>query len=495
MFFRSVVVCLLVLVAATTQAAERPNVVFILCDDLGYGDIGCFGQTKIRTPHIDKLAAAGMRFTQHYSGNAVCAPSRCVLMTGKHPGHAFIRDNRQNKPGEEGQYPIPADTVTLPKLLKELGYVTGGFGKWGLGAPNTTGEPLRQGIDRYFGYNCQAVAHNFYPTHLWDNDRQIALNNPKFSAHQKFPADGDPQARNAFDPYRGQDYAPDLISAQARAFARANKDKPFFLYYPTTVPHLALQVPEESLTEYDGKFPEEVYLGSRGYLPNRTPRATYAAMITRLDNEIGKLVATIEELGLTDRTLFVFSSDNGPLYDQLGGTDTDFFESARHLRGRKGSLYEGGFRVPTFATWRGKIPAGTTSERVTGFEDWLPTILDLIGGGEKTPRDVDGLSFAATLRGQSQPPRPFLYREFPGYTGWQIARVGDWKAVRQKLNPGPKAALNPGEIELYNLATDPSEQHNVANDHPDVIAQLSKIMQEQHTKSEVFPIRALDIGK
>lgn len=485
--------CAVALCGITSHAAERPNVVFILCDDLGYGDIGCFGQTKIRTPHIDKLAAAGMRFTQHYSGNAVCAPSRCVLMTGKHPGHAFIRNNQQYKPGEEGQYPIPAETVTLPKLLKELGYVTGGFGKWGLGAPKTTGEPLQQGMDRFFGYNCQAVAHNFYPTHLWDNDRQIALNNPKFSAHQKFPADVDPTAKSAFDQYRGNDYAPDLISARAREFAKANKNKPFFLYYPTTVPHLALQVPEDSLAEYDGKFPEEPYLGQRNYLPNRTPRATYAAMITRLDNEVGKLVATIEDLGLTDRTLFIFSSDNGPLYDQLGGTDTEFFESARHLRGRKGSLYEGGFRVPTFTTWKGTIPAGTTSDRVTGFEDWLPTILDLVDGAEKTPGDIDGLSFAATLKGQSQPPRPFLYREFPGYGGQQCVRVGDWKAVRQKLNPGPKAKLNPGAIELYNLAADSSEEHDVANDHPDIVAQLAKIMQEQHVRSDVFPIFALDL--
>ncbi len=477
------------------EAAERPNIVFILCDDLGYGDLGCFGQTKIRTPHIDRLAASGMRLTTHYSGNAVCAPSRCVLMTGKHPGHAFIRNNLQFRPGEEGQYPIPDEAVTLPELLKGLGYVTGGFGKWGLGAPNTTGEPLKQGIDRYFGYNCQGVAHNFYPTHLWDNAQQVTLNNPKFSAHQKFPSDGDPQAPNAFAPYRGNDYAPDLISAQAREFAKVNRAKPFFLYYPTTVPHLALQVPEDSLDEYRDKFSDEVYLGDRGYLPNRTPRATYAAMITRLDNEIGRLVATIDELGLTDKTLFIFSSDNGPLYDRLGGTDTDFFESARHLRGRKGSLYEGGFRVPTFASWKGTIPAGTTSDRVTGFEDWLPTILDLVGGKDKIPADLDGLSFAATLRGQPQPPRPFLYREFPGYGGQQCVRLGEWKAVRQKLNPGPKAPLKPGPIELYNLAADPSEETDVAQDHPEIVAQLAKIMQEQHTPSTVFPIRALDAAQ
>lgn len=486
--------CLHGVLPPTTAAADapRPNIVFLLCDDLGYGDVGCFGQTKFRTPNVDRLAAEGMRLTVHYCGNAVCAPSRCVLMTGKHPGHAFIRSNRQYRPNSEGQWPIPAEEVTLAELLKSLGYTTGGFGKWGLGAPDTTGEPLKQGIDRFFGYNCQGVAHNFYPTYLWDNAEKIPLKNPPFPTQQKLPADADPNSRASYAGYSGAEYAPDLINEQARKFLRDNKDRPFFLYYPTTVPHLALQVPDDSLREYEGKFPEEPYRGDRGYLPHRTPRAAYAAMITRLDREIGKLIDLVDELGLTERTIFVFSSDNGPLYDRYGGTDTDFFKSAGDFRGRKGSLYEGGIRVPCIVRWKGKIAPGRESARVTGFEDWLPTLLELVGAREIIPKGLDGISFAPTLFGNPQGSRPFLYREIPEYSGQQCVRVGDWKAVRQKLHPGPKAKLDPGPVELYNLKDDPSETTDVAAKNPEVVAQMSKLLIEQHVKSEVFPMRALD---
>ena len=241
---------------AKPGATAKPNVVFILADDLGYGDLGCFGQKKIRTPNLDRLAAEGMRFTQHYSGNAVCAPSRCVLMTGKHPGHAFIRNNREAKP--EGQYPIPADTVTLGKLLQAQGYVTGAFGKWGLGGPDSEGRPLKQGINRFFGYNCQAVAHSFYPASLWDNEKPYPLNNPAISAHQPKLAEGvDPNDPQSYAGYSGQMYSADVIAEQALKFVRANKARPFFLYVPTTIPHLALQAPEDAIKEYDGAFPDD----------------------------------------------------------------------------------------------------------------------------------------------------------------------------------------------------------------------------------------------
>jgi arylsulfatase A-like enzyme len=496
---RRIACCLLLLAvipisrtAARGAESPRPNIVFLLCDDLGYGDVGCFGQKKIHTPNIDRLASEGMRLTVHYSGNAVCAPSRCTLMTGKHPGHAFIRSNRQYRPDSEGQWPLPADEVTLLKILKSLGYTTGAFGKWGLGAPDTTGEPLRQGVDRFFGYNCQAVAHNFYPTHLWDNGQRRALNNPAFAAHQKLPGDADANSPESYARYRGNDYAPDLINEQARKFLRDNRDRPFLLYYPTTVPHLALQVPDDSLAEYLGKFPDEPYTGGRGYLPQRTPRAAYAAMVTRLDRDIGRLVDLVDELGLTERTLFVFTSDNGPLFDRYGGTDTDFFESAGKFRGRKGSLYEGGIRVPCIVRWKGRIAPGTESDRVTGFEDWLPTLLELIGARDLTPAKLDGISFAPTLLGKRQEPRPFLYREIPETGGQQCVRAGNWKAVRQRLNPGPNAKLDPGPIELYELDRDPSETTDVAAEHPDVVARLARLLKEQHVKSEVFPMRALD---
>ncbi len=477
---------------AKPASATKPNIVFILADDLGYGDLGCFGQKKIRTPNLDKLAAEGMRFTQHYSGNAVCAPSRCVLMTGKHPGHAFIRNNRSTEP--EGQYPIPAETVTLGKVLQAQGYVTGAFGKWGLGGPDSEGRPLRQGIYRFFGYNCQGVAHSFYPASLWDDEKLFPLNNPAISAHQPKLADGvDPNDPKSYAGYSGQVYSADVIAEQALKFVRDNKARPFFLYVPTTIPHLALQAPEDAIKEYDGAFPDDPpYVGGSGYLPHRTPRAAYAAMVTRMDAHVGKIVSLVKELGLDEQTIYIFSSDNGPLYDKLGGTDCEFFESAGPLRGRKGSLYEGGFREPTLARWKGHIPAGTTSDRVTGFEDWLPTLLDLVGAKAATPPGLDGISFAPTLLGQKQEPRPFLYREFPGYGGQVALRMGDWKGIVQNLMPQGKKAAKKWEIELYNLKDDIGETRNVAADHPDIVAQIDRLMREQHTPSPEFPFPALD---
>lgn len=480
--------------AVAADQPTRPNIVFLLADDLGYGDLGCYGQTKIRTPNIDRLAAEGMRFTDHYAGSNVCAPSRCVLMSGKHSGHAYIRDNLGGwSTQHEGQEPVPAGELQLPLTLKKLGYTLGGFGKWGLGYVGSSGDPLNQGFDRFFGYMCQAKAHNFYPTHLWDDNRKVELNNPAFASQQKLPADLDPQDPASYTAYVGKDYAPDLISEQALNFIRQNKDRPFFLYYPTTVPHLALQVPEDSLKEYEGAFPEKPYTGGRGYLPHLTPRAAYAAMITRMDREVGRMMALIHELGLDNRTIFIFTSDNGPLYNRLGGTDADFFNSAAGFRGRKGSFYEGGCRVPGIVRWSGHIQAGTTSDRVTGFEDWLPTLMELIGAADATPQGIDGISFAPTLSGRQQEPRPFLYREMPGYGGQQCVRVGEWKAVRTLLHlrPHDPAGSKP-TFELFNLVEDPGETTDLAARYPDRAKQLAKIMRQQHVPSKLFPMRELD---
>ena len=470
------------------------NVVFILADDLGYGDLGCYGQTKIRTPNIDRLSAEAMRFTSHYAGNNVCAPSRCVLLTGMHPGHAMIRDNRQAKGFAEGQEPVPPRTLQLPLLLQDAGYVNGVFGKWGLGPVGSTGEPAKQGIDQFFGYNCQAVAHNYYPTHLCDNSRRIEIGKRKCAAHQKFDAQADPQDPKSYAKYSDKTFAPDLICDRALTFINANKEKPFVLFFTTTIPHLALQVPEDSLKKYEGKFAEEPYLGERGYLPHRTPRAAYAAMVTRLDRDVGRLVDLVEQLGLTRETIFVFTSDNGPLYGRLGGTDSDFFQSAGILRGRKGSNYEGGIRVPCIVRWKDKITPGTTSDRVTGFEDWLPTLLDLIGQQARIPRGIDGISFAQTLLGKNQEPRPFLYRESPGYGGQQSIRIDQWKLIRTNLNLRPGAKQSP-KLELFDLSSDPGEKQNVASAHPEIVAKLQKRMHEQHIASPLFPIRDLDDPK
>ncbi|KPK76151.1 MAG: N-acetylgalactosamine-6-sulfatase, partial [Phycisphaerae bacterium SM23_30] len=309
---------------------DKPNIIYILADDLGYGDLGCYGQKKIRTPNLDQLAADGIRFTRHYSGSTVCAPSRCVLLTGKHTGHCYIRSNYEMGgwgPDEpEGQLHIPADTITLSKLLRNAGYATAAVGKWGLGGPDTTGHPNRQGFDHWFGYLCQRVAHNYYPTHLWRNTQKVVLENDYFSAHQRLPEDKDPYDKASYAPYAGKQYSVDLMADEALQFIKTHKNQPFFLYLPFPVPHVALQVPEDSLKEYQNAFPETPYQGENGYLPHPAPRAAYAAMITRMDQHIGRIMNLLKQLSLDQNTLVIFSSDNGPTFN--GGSDSAFFHSA-----------------------------------------------------------------------------------------------------------------------------------------------------------------------
>lgn len=468
---------------AATASAPPPNIIFLLADDLGYGDIGAFGQQKIRTPNLDRLATEGMKLTMHYAGHNVCAPSRCALMTGKHPGHGYIRNNRGGigiaGGPEEGQEPVPAGELKLPLTLKRIGYTLGGYGKWGLGAIGSSGDPFKQGFDHFFGYNDQAHAHNYYTTYLWDDAKKVTLNNPQFNVHDPALLTAEATKPENYRKITGPDYSADLIAAKARDFLRANKDKPFFLYYPTTVPHLAYQVPDDSLDEYLGKF-DEPSPATGNYAWHRAPRAAYAAMITRMDREIGKLLALVDEFGLRSNTLVIFTSDNGGT-----GPGLEFFNSVGGLRGRKGNYYEGGFREPCIVRWPGKIPAGSTSDRVTGFEDWLPTLLELCGAAAETPKDIDGISFAATLRGQSQPERPFLYRESAAGGGEQMVRVGPWKGIRPNVSASKT-------LELYDLANDPTEKHDVAAQHPDIVAQLTKLLEQQHVKSTLFPIRGLD---
>jgi arylsulfatase A len=465
-------------------AAAAPNIVFILADDLGIGDLGSYGQRKIETPSLDALAARGMRFTQHYAGNAVCAPSRGVLLTGRHPGHAAIRDNRELQP--EGQWPLPGPELTIAEVLKPLGYASGAMGKWGLGPPGSEGDPLKQGFDHFFGYNCQRQAHGYYPTYLYDDDRRVVLGNPESAPHQKLAAGADPLDPGSYATFSGNVYAPDVVWARGRDFIRVNRARRFFVFLPTTVPHLALQVPEDSLAEYRGRWPETPYLGEREYLPHPTPRAAYAAMVTRLDREVGRILDLLAELRLEERTIVVFTSDNGPTFD-VGGADSAFFRSAGSFRGLKGSLYEGGLRVPAIVSWKGRVASGSTSDRVTGFEDWLPTLLELVGAGSKTPPRVDGVSFAPTLLGRAQEPRPWLYRELAGYGGQQMVRIGDWTGVRQGLaKPGAP------RLELFDLASDVGQARDVAAGHPDVVARLEAVMAREHQPSPFFPLASID---
>ena len=475
------------LCAANSFAESQTNVIFILADDLGYRELGSFGQEKIKTPNLDALAKQGMRLTQHYCGNAVCAPSRCVLLTGKHPGQAYVRSNKSTPP--EGQQPIPDDEITLAELFQKQGYVTGAFGKWGLGGPESSGRPLNQGVNRFFGYNCQAHAHSYYPSYLWDDDKHIELkNNPPVLGHDSLDQGADESDPDSYNKFKGTDYAPDRINAAALQFVRDNKDKPFFLYYPTVIPHVALHVPDEELKPYHDlgwKDPPFTRGKGFGYTPHFTPRAAYAAMITRMDRYIGNLLKLIDELGLADNTLVVFSSDNSTTH--LGQeVDYTFFKSVGELRGLKGSLYEGGVRVPTLVRWPGKVKPGSQSDHVSGFEDWMPTLMDAIGAAETVPAEVNGISILPTLKGDSQQPREYLYREFPSYGGQQTIRVGDWKAVRQNMTKGNM------EIELYNIAKDIGEKNDVAAQHPEVVKRLAKKMSEVRTPSDVFPLIPID---
>ena len=458
---------------------KKPNIIFILADDLGYNELGCYGQTKIKTPNIDRIAAEGMRFTQHYSGSTVCAPSRCVLMTGKHTGHAYVRDNYEvggwERGDPEGQLPIPADTVTVAKILKKAGYTTGAIGKWGLGGPDSEGHPNNQGFDHWFGYLCQRQAHNYYPTHLWRNNQKQVLDNEYFKAHQKLPKDKDPQDPASYEPYSGKDYAPDLMGEDALDFIRKNKDKPFFLYFPTLIPHVSLQVPEDSLAQYKGKLDDKPYTGGKGYLPHPEPHAGYAGMITRMDRTVGRIMKLLKQLKIDDNTLVIFTSDNGPTFN--GGTDSKYFNSPGPFRGLKCSLYEGGIRVPFIARWPGKIMSGSTSDYVSAFWDFMPTVTDLLG--LETPGDIDGISILPTLIGdpEDQQKHEYLYWEYA--RKMQAVRWGEWKAVRKK----PSSA-----IELYNLKSDIGEKNNVADQYPDVVKKIGEIMQAARTPSEHFSL-------
>ena len=459
--------------------AGPPNVVLIVADDLGYGELGCYGQSKIKTPALDSLAKDGMKFTHFYSGNAVCAPSRCCLMTGMHPGHAYIRNNGSVKSAPEekakfgwefpGQNPIPDEIQTLAESFKKQGYATAAMGKWGLGHFGTSGDPNRQGFDLFFGFNCQVHAHNHYPKFLWRNDvKEIQPGNQRELS--------------------GATYSQDSFVSEGIAFIESNRERPFFLFLPFAVPHLSIQVPDESVIPYQEEIEEAPYKHTV-YLEHPSPRAGYAAMVTRMDQGIQRILDRLDELELADNTIVLFTSDNGPTYNRLGGADSDFFESTAGLRGRKGSLYEGGIRVPLIVRWPERVAPGETSDVPAAFWDLMPTLVDMCGGD--IPRGLDGVSLASILDGSSgRVERDYLYWEFPAYGGQQAIRFGGWKAIRTNLLSKDKAKI--GEWELYDLESDPREQHDVAADHPDLLKQVRQWSQEARTTSTLFPFPILD---
>lgn len=445
---------------------KRPNIIYILADDLGYGDLSCYGQKKIKTPNIDRLAAQGMLFTQHYSGSTVCAPSRSVLMTGMHTGHTVVRGNKEVRP--EGQYPIPESTYTIAEMFKKEGYATGVFGKWGLGFPGSEGDPNKQGFDTFYGYNCQRIGHHYYPHHVWSNQDSMVL------------------TANA-GKQKGL-YAPNLIHEKTLEFIQKNKENPFFLYVASIIPHAELAAPEEILKKYRGQYlPEKEFKGvddgpeyrNGPYESQTESHAAFAAMVSILDNQVGEIMDKVKELGLAENTLIVFTSDNGP--HQEGGADPDYFDSNGELKGYKRDLYEGGIRVPMIANWPSKIKPKTQTDHVSAFWDIFPTFGNLIGAD--LPQDLDGISFLPTLVGnaQEQKNHEYLYWEFHEKGGRQAVRMGDWKAVKYNVLDDPYAP-----IELYNLKKDIGEQNDVALNHPDIILKMETIFNEARTPSNIF---------
>ena len=448
------------------SAPAKPNIVYILADDLGYGDLSCYGQTNFETPNIDKLAQNGMQFMQHYSGSTVCAPSRSALMTGQHTGHTFIRGNKEWQP--EGQYPLESETFTLAEMLKDAGYVTGAFGKWGLGYPGSEGDPNNQGFDEFYGYNCQRIGHHYYPYHMWHNQEKDML-------------EGNEGKQTG-------DYGPEVIQQYAMKFLEENSDTTFFMYYPSIIPHAELFAPEKYMEKYRGKFPpeknyegvddgENFRLGPYGSQPES--HAAFAAMVDYLDMQVGEIVAKLKELGVYENTIIMFTSDNGPHLE--GGADPDYFDSNGIYTGYKRDLYEGGIRVPMIAVWEGKIKPGSQTDHASAFWDVLPTIAEITG--QTAPENIDGISFLPTLLGKEdqQKKHDYLYWEFHEKGGRKALRKGDWKLVKYDVFNPEKTTT-----ELYNIAEDPSEQNNLAEQLPEKVKELGELMQSARTESEVF---------
>ncbi|MCP5545460.1 MAG: arylsulfatase [Akkermansiaceae bacterium] len=479
-------------ILATVSSASALNVVFILADDLGYGEVGVFGQKKIRTPNLDQLAREGTKLTQHYSGAPVCAPARCTLMTGKHLGHAQIRGNRQAKLSfpeyNEGQHPITADALTVASVFQKAGYATGAIGKWGLGPVGSTGDPNEHGFDLFFGYNCQAVAHSYYPRYLWKNDQRIEINKKPIPGHLKKPS-GEVKAED----YISETYAPDLMVKQAEEFISKNKNKPFFLYLAFIEPHVAMHPPLDRLDQYPKDWDDTAYRGECGYLPHPRPRAAYATMISDLDRHVGAVRKALDVAGVLDETLIVFTSDNGATHEggpgtkfHIGGCDADFFDSTAGLRGYKGSVYEGGMRVPTIVRLPGKVDAGGENNTPGYFPDWFPTLCSV--AGLQAPDDLDGVNLWPAITGGVKIERetPMLW-VYPEYGGQVAVRLGDFKVLRRGLK-----TKKPGGWEVYNIAKDPDETTNIASEHHELIERAAKVLAEQAPENQKFPLAIPD---
>lgn len=445
-----------------STSVQKSNIIYIMADDLGFGDIEPYGQEMIKTPQLSKMAAEGIKFTQHYAGNTVCAPSRCALMTGLHMGHAEVRGNMQAEPS--GQLPLSDEALTVAELLKNAGYKTGMIGKWGLGVEGTSGEPTNQGFDYYYGYLDQVLAHNYFPEYLLRNGEKVMLDNEVHYLPESHWTKG-------LGSYATKkvDYSHDLFEEDALRFIEENKGNPFFLYLPFTIPHDNGEAPEGQKME----------IPDYGIYKNKewhSDTIGYAAMITRLDETIGKILDKLDETGIDENTLMIFTSDNGPMQESVGFTN--FFDSNSFLRGGKRNMYDGGIRVPFIARWPGKIEAGKTSEHISAFWDFMPTACEV--AGIEVPGNIDGISYLPELLGnnEEQHKHTHLYWEFFGNWDAQAIRKENWKAVRN--------IYQDSEIELYNLANDPGESNNVASDHPEIVEQMDSLMSTSRVPSEHF---------
>ncbi|HRH94892.1 MAG TPA: arylsulfatase [Prosthecobacter sp.] len=436
--------------ALSATAADKPNIIFILSDDLAQGDVGCYGQKLIQTPTLDRMATEGTRYLQGYCGTSVCAPSRSTLMTGLHTGHCPIRANREIQP--EGQKPLPAGTIIVAKILHDAGYATACMGKWGMGMFDTTGSPLKLGFDHFFGYNCQRHAHSYFPTYLYNDDKRFDL-----------PGNTGKGV--------GKTYAQNLIADETLKFVRANQEKTFFLYYSITLPHGNFEINDQGI--YKDK-------------PWTETQKNYAAMVTRLDSDVGRLLDLLKELKIDDKTLVLLAGDNGSSFDPNSEMGKLFDQASNGLRGYKRGLYEGALRQAALARWPGQVPAGRVADEPWAFWDFLPTAAELAGTTIPAECKTDGLSLVSFLKGGSAPKRDHFYWELHEGTSLQAVRFGDWKAVRN----GPQKA-----VELYDLKTDPGELKDLAQQKPDLVAKAEALMQSSRTEDPDWPLVQRKPGK
>ncbi len=476
------------------DSQSPPHVFIILMDDLGYGELGSYGQKRIETPHLDQLAKEGVRFTQYYSAAPVSAPSRCMMLTGKHSGHAVVRQNNEaakrgnvwshkamlNNPQLEGQAPMPADTRTLAHLMQDEGYRTALIGKWGLGYPGSVSTPNKMGFDFFYGFNCQRQAHTYYPMFVYRNDKREILDNaPLLTPNDKLDRGADKYDERSYDKFQRKEYVNDLFYDELIQLVdqQSTHKKPLFVMWATPLPHVSLQAPKEWVDYYQKKFKdEEPYLGQRSYLPCRYPRATYAAMVSYFDDQVGRFIATLKEKGMYENSLIIFTSDNGPTFN--GGSDSPWFESAGPFRSEAGwgkaSLREGGIRVPFLVSWPARIGKGRVSDHISASYDILPTIAEILK--TPVPADSDGLSFFSELTGKKQAKHEHLYWEYPEGSGARAMRMGKWKGLILNINKGNKT------MQLFDLDRDEREEHNLAEKHPEIVAEIRKRMHEEHTK-------------